>query len=61
MKPQETPKTYNGIGYVEGVMENHKLHIIPWGGQYVLVQVPFELFRQYVDGSIKPKYGKEKE
>lgn len=58
---RESPKTYNGIGYVEGVLENHKLHIIPWNGQYVLVQVPFELFRKYVDGAIKPKYGKEKE
>ena len=42
-------------------MENHKLHIIPWDGKYILAQVPFELFRKYVDGAIKPKYGKEKE
>ena len=58
---RESPKVYNGIGYVEGVMENHKLHIIPWDGKYILAQVPFELFRKYVDGAIKPKYGKEKE
>ena len=58
---RESPKVYNGIEYVEGVMENHKLHIIPWNGEYIIAQVPFELFKQYVDGAIKPKYGKEKE
>lgn len=61
MKLQEVPKTYNGIGYVEGVMESQKLHIVPWEGKYILAHVPFELFKQYVDGLIKPRYGKGKE
>ena len=60
MKLQEIPKTYNGIGYVEGRMENTKLHIVPWDGDYILAHVPFELFKQYVDGKLKPQYGKEK-
>ena len=55
---REAPKSYNGIGYVGGVMESQKLHIVPWNGEYILAHVPFELFKKYVDGDIKPIYGK---